>query len=791
MFYRECQLRSFRVFQITALLCLGLLFAACSSTSSFLTKGEEYLHKRKFHDALMQFRSAAESDPSSAAAHWGLARAYENLGQFNDTLEELRKAVELDDSNLEAKAKLGNYFLLVQPPMIVETEKIRDEIVAADPGFIEGHILTASIMAAQGRPDAEVVAAVNRAIDLDPKRIQSYISLQRLYMTREKATDAESAIKRGIEANPAATAGYTEYGRFLMYSSRDGEAEIQFQKAIDSDPSSIEAREAIAEFFVTSRQMPRAEKAYIELVQIQDNSPESRLVLADFYSKVNRDNDAIATLDQIITDAPEYVLARYSLGRIYLERRETAKLNEQLDALFAINDNDVEALMLRARLRLQENRGEDAINDVEEVLKKQPSLRDALFLMAQARLSIGQVDQANAFIADLAKYHPNYLRTGLLKIQAAVSIGDRQAALKLSNELIDKANAASPNAENDPQSIADLRLRGVSARGLAYLELGKLKEAKWDLSEVVRLSPRSSSAVVNLAKVSIAEREFAVALDQYEKALALDAQNFDAITGIVSTCISMGQLHKAHERVAEMIAANSGRSSVIAALKYLNATVFTAEKNLPAAETELLAAMELDPEYLTAYSAYAGLLVEQRRTDEAVIQYKKVLDKQPSAQTYTMLGILEESRGNTLEAEKAYRAALEISPDAAIAANNLAWLLADNQGNLDEALQLANTAVSKNQSTAGFYDTLGYVYLKKGLASPAVEQLKKAVALEEANAKRTGTEPDPGYRVRLGMALAKAGDKASARREVESSLKAAETLSQREVTEAKSLLASL
>ena len=106
-------------------------------------------------------------------------------------------------------------------------------------------------------------------------------------------------------------------------------------------------------------------------------------------------------------------------------------------------------------------------------------------------------------------------------------------------------------------------------------------------------------------------------------------------------------------------------------------------------------------------------------------------------------------------------------------------------------MQLANAAVSKNQSVAGFYDTLGWVYFKKGLNSPAVEQFKKAVAIEEANAQKTRQAPDPGYRVRLGMALAKAGDRASARREVETSLQNAGVLTQREVKEAKTVLASL
>ena len=739
---------------------------------------------------MMQFRSAAESDSSSAKAHWGLARAYENLGQFNDVLDELRKTVELDDTNLEAKAKLGNYFLLVQPPMIAETQKLRDDILAADPKFIEGHILSASIMAAQGKPDSEVVAAVNKAIDLDPRRIQSYISLERLYTTREKTADAEAAIKRGIDANPAAVLGHTEYGRFLGYANRNDEAEAQFRKAIEIDGNNIEARESLAEFYVTSRQMEKAETTYKDLVQVQENSPESRLELADFYATAERKDEAIAVLDQILTDSPEYVLARYRIGQIYLDRKDLAKVYEQLDALFKINDSDTEALMLRSRTKLQENKPEDAVKDLEEILKKTPSSRDALFLMAQARLALGQYDQALAFIADLERYHPTFIKAGLLKIQAAFSVGDSVTALKLSNELIDKANAAMPNADLTPMAIQDLRVRGISSRGLAYLGLGKLAEAKSDLQQVVRESPHSSSAMVNLAKVFVAEHNGAAAVDLYEKALAADGQNFDAITGIVTTNLQLGETAKAHTRVDALVDANAGRGDVLAALHYLKGTVFTAEKNPQMAEKELLASIDLDPNYLPAYSAYAALLASQKRTDEAIAQYQKVIDKKPAAQVYTMLGILEDGRGNTAVAEADYRRALEIAPETPIAANNLAWLIVDNQGNLDEALRLASGAVAKHQ-VAGFYDTLGWVYLKKGLTMPAVEQFKKAVALEEASAQKNGTTPNPGYRMRLGMALAKAGDKTSAKREVESSLKYSGELSQKEVAEARNVLASL
>jgi tetratricopeptide (TPR) repeat protein len=728
-----------------------------------VAKGEEDLAKRKYHDALMQFRSAAELDDSSAKAHWGLARTYEALGQFNDVLDELRKTVELDDTNLEAKAKLGSYYLLVQPPMVSEAEKLRDQIAGNNPNFIDGQILTASIMAAEGKPDAEVIAQVEKAIATDPKRIESYVSLERLYMTREKPADAEAAIKRGIEANPNSAQGYTEYGRFLMYATRNDEAEAQFQKAISladacgqecpRSTDSIEAREAIAEFYTNTKQTPKAEQAYVQLVQIQENSPESRLELANFYSKADRRDEAIATLNQILSDSPTYVLARYKLAEIYLDRKDAAHVTEQLNALLKVNDEDTTALMLRAKLGLQQNKPEDAVKDIEDVLKKYPSDRDGLFLMAQARLAMGQTDHANAFIADLERYHPNYLRTGLLKIQGAFVANDAQTALKLSNETLDKSNSIQADADQDPSEIQEVRVRAVTSRGLAYLQLGNLTGARNDLENVMKMSPRSSSAIVNLAKVSVAEKNYPVALDLYEKGLAMDATNFDAMSGVVTSCIRSQQAAKAHERVAAMLNANASANDMLAALHYLNATVFEAEKNDAAAETELRTAIETDNTYLTAYTAYADLLARSNRIDEAVAQYKAVLDKRPSAQTWTMLGILEDGRGNMPAAETAYRKALEITPETPIAANNLAWIIAENGGNLDEALQLATMAAAKSPQSAEYYDTLGWVYLKKGLNSPAVEQMKKAVAMDEASAKANGIQPNTTYRQRLGMAM--------------------------------------
>src|SRR5204862_3472149 len=74
-------------------------------------KGEAYLTAEKYQEASLEFRNAIQIDEKLASAHWGLARAYEGLQRFQEAFEELRKTTELDADNLDARVKLGNYYI--------------------------------------------------------------------------------------------------------------------------------------------------------------------------------------------------------------------------------------------------------------------------------------------------------------------------------------------------------------------------------------------------------------------------------------------------------------------------------------------------------------------------------------------------------------------------------------------------------------------------------------------------------------------------------------------------------
>jgi tetratricopeptide (TPR) repeat protein len=118
---------------------------------------------------------------------------------------------------------------------------------------------------------------------------------------------------------------------------------------------------------------------------------------------------------------------------------------------------------------------------------------------------------------------------------------------------------------------------------------------------------------------------------------------------------------------------------------------------------------------------------------------------------------------NKLEAARArYEKVMEIDPQAAVAANNLAWLYAEGGGNLDLALQLAQTAKTKLPTNPEVNDTLGWIYYRKNLPELAIPLLRESVAAEPAN---------PVYHYHLGLAYSKKGDHASARDSFDRALK--------------------
>ena len=103
--------------------------------------------------------------------------------------------------------------------------------------------------------------------------------------------------------------------------------------------------------------------------------------------------------------------------------------------------------------------------------------------------------------------------------------------------------------------------------------------------------------------------------------------------------------------------------------------------------------------------------------------------------------------GTLSEAKQAYEAALKLDANNAMGLNNLAFLIAENNGDLDDALTKAQKAKQLLPNTYEVADTLGWIYLKKNLRDNALEIFKDLVgqgaeAVDLPLSPRNGAVPE-------------------------------------------------
>lgn len=138
---------------------------------------------------------------------------------------------------------------------------------------------------------------------------------------------------------------------------------------------------------------------------------------------------------------------------------------------------------------------------------------------------------------------------------------------------------------------------------------------------------------------------------------------------------------------------------------------------------------------------------------------------------------LYEAAGESQRAMAVYRAVLKAAPNEALALNNLAYALAVREGNLAEALPLAERARKLAPRSGAVADTLGWIHFMRGDLGRAGPLLAEAVRLSPENAE---------VRLHLAQALVASGDVEAGRKELAKALERAPEL--RERAEVKRLL---
>jgi len=161
---------------------------------------------------------------------------------------------------------------------------------------------------------------------------------------------------------------------------------------------------------------------------------------------------------------------------------------------------------------------------------------------------------------------------------------------------------------------------------------------------------------------------------------------------------------------------------------------------------------------LLAYIHLAKGSAEQAKTE-----LRAAIDAEPRfVSNYLVLEAQLEKEGKWDEARKVAEKAHDIDPESPVVANQLAYLYLEHGDDVNVALSLAQLAKQKLPSSPNVADTLGWAYYKLGMADPAIAQFKQCSQAAPNN---------PTYLYHLGMAYLAARDYRSAEHSLQLALK--------------------
>jgi len=704
--------------------------AGCASRETtkrrFLQSGDTYVAQGRYEAAIIQYRNAVQTDGRFAEARLKLARAYEHTGNRPGAFREYVRAADLLPGDDDAQINAARQLLLAHRSEDAQARAAR--VVARSPHNVAASVLLGNTLA--GLKDLDTVVGEMETAFMEgfPLALTDPAA-DGVRRANAKSAAAEQVFTQAVTLNPESAPARLGLANFYLAVTQPDDAERTLKEALAIDPHNTLANRALAVFYIASRRPLEAEAS---MKAAAEAAPDRRptLLLADYYTRARRDEDARRVLTPLTRTDDAFAEASTRLAEMDARDGNDVRAYSRVAEVLKRDARNVRALTLRGQLRLTDGRPAAAIVDLQSAVAAAPASLASHALLASA------YERAGALEAALKQYE------SILKIAPASTVAHRELA-KL--HLI--AGHAGPAVDHAERALAaspsDPAARLLFARAL--VANGDVDRALPELKALVREDPGNADVRATLGTLMLGRREWDEARRWFAAALEADPANAEASMGLVNVAIETRRFADARARLdAWLTTPRSER-----ALDIVAATAYARMGANRQAEELLLKTIQAEPSRLSTYVLLGRLYMSQKRLDEAKRQFEIVLAKEPaSVGAATMLGLILEAQHKPDQAQAMYERALDIDAAAPVAANNLAWLHANTDGNLDVALQLAQTATRKLPDSAEVSDTLGWIYYQKNMTDQAIPAFEQSASLVPGNAE---------FQFHLGLAYLKAG----------------------------------
>lgn len=724
-------------------LLLGLvLISACRSVDAdgLMARGNQYFTQERFQEASIEFRRVLQQDPGNGMAHLRLADTYLKLKDLQHAAVEYVLAAREMPEHLEAQLSAGDMLLL--GGRFNEAQAMARRAMLIDPRNVRALVINAQALAGLKRHDQAMVA-IERAMQLDPSRVQTLGTVGAIQLGRASPEQSEETFKKMVDLDPESVDARLTLASFYWVQARVLEAEVQLQAALRLDPAHVAANRAMATFYLGTGRTREAETYLIAAVEGLDTTA-ARLMLGDYYLSLGRTTDA----ERVFIDAAKrpdgFGEARSRLAVIAYDSGRTTDGHRLVEETLKSDPSNARALLTKAGFLLSEGRTDRAFQVATAARDADPTAVAPRYMLASIHRTRREFELAERLYNEILQLNP---RSAAAQLELA--------NLEIARGSLDTATlAANLAVRSRPENVEAqaMLLRGLIAGGDLARAEGVLKPLLSEHGD--RASVQWLAGVLHLRRGNGGS-----ARTHFERALVIQPDALEPLDALTALDLEANRVDAARARVEQRLRVTPRSVGLL----ILAARVYAFAKDAPAAERALKTALEAAPNEPSIYDELARHFLADKQADRAIREFEALAKQYPqSVGPPTLLGVILAALNRPFEAQSWFEKGLALDPRNAVIANSLAWLYADQGGDLDAALKLALIAKQQIADRPEIDDTLGWVYYMRGEIGRALPILRSTVERDPGNAM---------YQYHLGLAHAKAGNTSQARDALQRALK--------------------
>ncbi|MFT3709507.1 MAG: tetratricopeptide repeat protein [Archangium sp.] len=472
-------------------------------------KAEVLVAQGKLNDAVPLFEEALAADKNNAFTNGRLAHAYAELNQpekaaplFNAALKAQPDSLELTEGYLSTLILLGQ---------MNEATQVMTAANTRFPGSATLAYLSARVADKLDTPK-EAEDAYKRAIASDPKIIDAYLYLSRLYMRFRRFNEAAPILEQGLAQAPDNAAMRVGMGELAMHERNLDRAENEFKKAIELNRFSADAYLGASQVSLARNKFDLAATQVEKALELNPRIPGGRLQRGEALWKLGRLDEAITELDAAREAEPKNTQIIVTLGAVKFDKGDLNGALTQLNTALVAEPAHPDANFYMARVKNAKSEHTQAIEAMKRALDY--NSKNPLYLYWYGRI-----------LADARKSDD-----ALAELKLALDVDPKYAdALEAMGRIYFDRNDFKKAVEFFQQALKlDSSRQAVRvAIGDAQMKMEDWSGAISSYQEALDADPDLKQAYAQLGRAYQEKNQYPKAIEWYRKSVHAEPENAD------------------------------------------------------------------------------------------------------------------------------------------------------------------------------------------------------------------------------------------------------------------------